>query len=145
MDVVNIEAVNTAAFVFSRMLSPWAQAYNLPAATFRAYMRLTIADPVVQYAWASDGSCRGSITFSATAANGNLAYTANPAPGDTIQLGSTIVTFISGTPAGNQVLIGDTLAGTMANLVAVLTASTDAQIDQCSIRFPVTRWESYSN
>lgn len=47
----------------------------------------------------------------------------NPANNDTINLGNVIVTFVTGTPSGNQVKIGTDVNATMANLVAFINSS----------------------
>jgi hypothetical protein len=132
VDTVNIQAVSNGTFVFSRALAPWAQIYPLASGVFRAFMRLQVTDPVVWYSWASDGSEKGSISFTPTMANGTITFAANPAAGDSIQIGSTLVTFVTGTATGNQVQIGLTLEATMAALLAFLNASSDSQIVLCS-------------
>ena len=107
--------------------------YNVQAATFRSYTRAALGDSVVYYSWASDGSSPGMIRYSATSANGSVAYVSNPQINDTLQLGSSEVTFIAsnGSPSGNQVNVGANTAASLANLLAFLNASADGQIDQC--------------
>jgi len=63
-----------------------------------------------------------------SAAVGSAAFSGNPANLDTITLNGTAVTFVTGTPAGNQVKIEATLSATLAGLLAFLTASTDVQL-----------------
>src|ERR1700730_2865303 len=60
-------------------------------------------------------------------ATGNIAFSANPADQATITLQGTVITFATA-PSAGQVLIGGTLAATLANLLAVLEASVDANI-----------------
>jgi len=129
MDEINLQAVNTATFVFNQSLSAWAPFYPLSEAAFRSYMRKTPEDPVVLYEWSTDN---GRITFAATAANAIIAYEQNPAPDDTLTLGSSIVTFVASPTGGNNVAIAPTLTGTLANLLAFLQASHDSQISRCS-------------
>lgn len=43
-----------------------------------------------------------------------------------------MVTFTTGTPTGNQVFIGTTLAVTLASLAAFLNASSDANISKAT-------------
>lgn len=61
-------------------------------------------------------------------ATGYFNFTANPVNLDTITLNGTAVTFVTGTPVGNQVLIGGTTAATLANLLAFLQSSADVQL-----------------
>lgn len=66
------------------------------------------------------------------AAFGTLAFTTNPAANTTATFGTTVVTFVAANPTGNQVLIGASLAATLANLLTFLQASADASIAQSS-------------
>ncbi|MCW6510998.1 SGNH/GDSL hydrolase family protein [Lichenifustis flavocetrariae] len=52
-----------------------------------------------------------------------------PVAGDTITIGGTVWTWIANgaTPSGNQMALGTSFGGSITNLVAALTASTDAQ------------------
>ena len=99
MDTVNLQALNSTSFVFARTMTPWASLYNLCAGKFRAMMRVTVGDPVVQYEWSSDG---GTITFADSAAQGTVDYPNNPVNGDTLTLGSSQVTFVA---AGSAVVL----------------------------------------
>jgi phage tail sheath gpL-like len=67
-----------------------------------------------------------------TKASGSIGFPANPSNNDTITLGGTVVTFKTNGAAGNQVNIAGNLAGTMANLLAFLQSSTDANIAQAT-------------
>src|ERR1019366_4563234 len=59
-----------------------------------------------------------SVSFGAApTAVGNAAFSGNPANLDTLTIGGTLVTFVTGTPSGSQVQIGSTLAITLASLV----------------------------
>ena len=61
-------------------------------------------------------------------ATGFATFSGNPANNDTITFNGTTVTFVTGTPVGNQVKIGATLAATLTALLAFLQASVDAQL-----------------
>lgn len=62
-------------------------------------------------------------------ASGTITLTGQPSNGDTVTIKGTVVTFVSGTPSGNQVKISavDDL-GTAANLQAFLSGSADANL-----------------
>lgn len=62
-------------------------------------------------------------------AHGTITLTGQPSNGDTVTIKGTAVTFVTGTPSGNQVQISvvDDL-GTAANLQAFLAASADANL-----------------
>lgn len=55
-----------------------------------------------------------------------------PVNNSTITIGTTTITFVTGTPSGNQIKIGATLGATLLNAVTFLNASLDAQIVQAS-------------
>jgi len=59
-------------------------------------------------------------------ANGSITLTGNPANNNTVTINGTTVTFVTGTPVGNQVQIGLTAAATSANLQNFLANSVDA-------------------
>lgn len=76
----------------------------------------------------------GSITLSSNPsygvqASGTITLSGQPTNGDTVTIKGTVVTFVSGTPSGNQVQISvvDDL-GTAANLQAFLQASSDVNL-----------------
>lgn len=67
--------------------------------------------------------------LTAPTATGSFTFAVNPTNLDTITLNGTAVTFVTGTPVGNQVLISTVdLAGTLANLLLFLNASADVQL-----------------
>lgn len=79
----------------------------------------------------TSGTTGTSSTFSllkSPTAVGNFAFSANPAASDKITLNGTDITFVSGTPTGNQVQIGGSLAETLSSLVTFINSSSDAQI-----------------
>jgi hypothetical protein len=55
-------------------------------------------------------------------------FASNPANNDTITVDGTLVTFVTGTPTGNQVKIGTDLPTTLASLATFLNASVDVNI-----------------
>jgi biotin carboxyl carrier protein len=61
---------------------------------------------------------------------GIITFTTNPAAGTTILLNGTVWTFVSSLTTGNQILIGATLAATLASAVSALQASTDTNTKQ---------------
>lgn len=64
-------------------------------------------------------------------ASGTITLTGNPANGNTIVIKGTTVTFVSGTPTGNQVQIGVDEDATALALQAFLQASADANLAAC--------------
>lgn len=70
-------------------------------------------------------------TGAGTAASGTITFNSLPANNDTVTLGGTAVTFVTGTPSGNQVQIGATPGQTAAAFQAFLSASNDANITKC--------------
>jgi hypothetical protein len=90
-------------------MTPWASIYDLASGKFRAMMRITATDPVVQYEWSTDG---GTISFAASAAQGQLDFTSNPANNDTLTLGSSLVTFLT---VGSAVTLAPSSTVTITN------------------------------
>ena len=129
MDTINLQAINSASFVFTQPLSVWAQVYPLADGKFRSYMRSLTTDSIVLYEWSTDN---GRITFNETAAVGLLTYQTNPVANDVINIGTTVLTFVASHTSGNNVVVASTLAGTLANLLAFLEASLDAEIKKCT-------------
>jgi len=132
-------------------------ARNLTALDFSAQTNLNGVASVIDAALGSHGNCswNGSnfVVESATTgagafASGTVTLDTNPSygvqafgeisfdgtttPGDTLDINGTTVTFVSGTPVGNQVLIGATAADTAANFQAFAEASADAGIAACT-------------
>jgi hypothetical protein len=62
-------------------------------------------------------------------ASGQIIFSREPGIGSTISLGGTTITFVSGTPTGNQVQLGGNLDITLNRLIAFLDASADTNID----------------
>ena len=61
-------------------------------------------------------------SVAASKASAVLTFGGKPAASDTITIGSTTLTFVAADPQSNEVLIGDTLAATLTNLIAALPA-----------------------
>lgn len=93
-------------------------------------------DAVNDHFLVSSGTLGANSTVSflaAPTAIGSISFGVNAANNDTITIGGTLITFKAAGPVvGNQVLIGGNTAATLANLLAFLTASVDANITQCS-------------
>lgn len=65
-------------------------------------------------------------------ATGSYTFSAQPAASSTITLNGTVVTFVTGTPTGNQVQIEASLDATLQALATFANASADAQISKCT-------------
>lgn len=61
-------------------------------------------------------------------ATGKVTFSGQPSNLDTLTLNGTAITFVSGTPTGNQVQIGASVAATIAALEAFIDASSDTQL-----------------
>ena len=66
--------------------------------------------------------------FTAPIATGSVTLASNAANLDTLTLNGTTITFVTGTPVGNQVLIGGSTGATLTNLYTFLTTSADANL-----------------
>ena len=129
VDTANLTFPTNGNMVQTFVMDAYASLYNFSVGTFRSQLRDQIADPVTLYEWSAANS---NLTFSQSFANGNITYTTNPSATDTVVLGSTTVTWVSSSPTGNQVLIGATLALSLANFCAFANASLDSQIVKCT-------------
>ena len=67
--------------------------------------------------------------LSAEPASGQIIFSREPGIGSTLKFGATTVTFVSGTPTGNQVQLGGNLEITLARLLDFLSNSPDAEIN----------------
>lgn len=128
MDAVNLQADNAATFIYTRSLAAWDSRYPLSQGAFVGYLRRSVDDSAVLYQWSIANS---RLRFDEEYAVGDIQYGANPSAGDVLVLGATIVEFVAGSPAENQVQIASTLVGTMADLITFLSGSDDTEIDQC--------------
>src|SRR5262245_45360015 len=70
----------------------------------------------------------GDPTTTAVAATGGIAFSAQPAANSTITVNGVSWTFVTGTPTGNQIEIGGTLAATLTNAAAALNGSASPQV-----------------
>lgn len=61
-------------------------------------------------------------------ASGTITLSGQPSNGDTVTIKGTVVTFVTGTPSGNQVQIGGSTALTSAALQTFLAASADTNL-----------------
>ena len=129
MDAVDLTAINTGTFIARHDVSAWAENYPLAAGLFRAHMRVTAGDPVIQYEWST---ANGRILYTESPARGSVTFATNPAPNDMLIVGTTVVTFVASGATGLEVNIGVSLTATLTALLSFLSASTDAQIELCS-------------
>ncbi len=65
-------------------------------------------------------------------ATGTITLDTNPAAADTVTINSTVVTFVTDPPTGNQVLIGADANATAAALQVFLAASVNAGLAACT-------------
>jgi len=72
----------------------------------------------------------------APTASGWINFASNPLASATVTLNGTVVTFVTSSPTGNQVLIGGTTAITMANLVNFANTSVDVNISKLTLNLP---------
>lgn len=78
----------------------------------------------------------GDPVTTAVAATGSIAFTVNPAPGDTITLNGVVWTFVSGTASDNETEIQGTAIQTLDALADDLNASADPEIAKCTCARP---------
>lgn len=70
-----------------------------------------------------------SLSFAcAPTANGSITFAANPVNNSTVTIGGTVVTFVTASPTGSQVLIGASTAATLSNLLTFLSSSADTNL-----------------
>lgn len=128
-------------------------ARNLTALDFTAQTNLNGVATVINNALGANGDCEwngtnfiitspttgagayatGTLTLDTNPAygvqaSGTIQLTGNPANGNTVVIQGTTVTFVSGTPSGNQVQIAGSAALTSAALQAFLEASADSNL-----------------
>jgi len=65
-------------------------------------------------------------------ASGTITLTGNPSNGDSVDINGTTVTFVTGTPSGNQVQIGGDDSATALALQAFLQTSADSNLSACT-------------
>lgn len=87
---------------------------------------------VRQFTGPTDDAFFGSIGDGIlTPATGTILLPTNPTAGQTVTIGTTVLTAVASGATGNQFNIGGTAAITVASLLTLLQASTDGQISQC--------------
>lgn len=110
---------------------------NLSAASFAA------TPTHLNIAYDTNAAAGGSYTLAARVANsssasaslvipsatGSITFTANPSPGDTINLNGVTWTFVASGATGNQTNIGASRAATLTQLAADLNLSQNSIID----------------
>lgn len=69
-----------------------------------------------------------STTGAGAFASGTISLTGQPSANDSFTIDGTVITFVASSPVGSQVVIGTSTAATLANLLAFLQASQDANI-----------------
>ena len=122
MDTFDITHRTNATFVQTFVLTTWCDLYDLSEGHWHAMLRRTVESAVVHYEWSTEA---GNLNYEETRAFGEITFTTNPVPGDTLMIGATIIHF------PGDVAIGAGLANTLANLLAFLEASTDEDINHC--------------
>jgi flagellar hook-associated protein 1 FlgK len=73
-----------------------------------------------------------SASIATVKATGSVTFATNPADTESIIINGTTVTFVSGTPVGNQVKLGGNLSSTLENLNEFLNDSSDVNISQAT-------------
>jgi hypothetical protein len=71
-------------------------------------------------------------TNAGNAATGSIAFSAQPVATSTVTINGTPFTFVSGSPSGNQVQIGGSLAATITALATALNASAVSGVAQAT-------------
>ena len=78
----------------------------------------------------------GDPASSAVAATGYIDFAVNPSDGDTVTIGGTVWTFVSGAASGDETQIQTTATQTIDRLVTDLNASTDTDIAEVTYSRP---------
>lgn len=76
------------------------------------------------------GATSSLSLLSAPTAFGSVTYSVNPVAASTVTIGGTAVTYVAALTTGNQILIGSTLAATLANAVTFLNQSSDTNLSK---------------
>jgi len=125
MDVYNIEHQTNSTFAQTFVLDAWCDLYDFSIGHWHSHLRRQLASAVVHYEWSTEN---GMIEFDESNAVGWISFTNNPDIGEAIMIGATVVEF----GASDGVVIGATLAVTLANLLAYLEASVDEDLSRCT-------------
>lgn len=75
---------------------------------------------------------KSNSTGAGVKASGPITFTGACSNNDTITVGGTLITLVTGTPSGSQVLIGGSAAATAGNLQTFLQNSVDSNISKCT-------------
>jgi hypothetical protein len=81
-----------------------------------------------QFTSGTTGAASTLSFLQTSAAAGKAVFAGQPTATHVLTVDGTAVTFVAAGPVGNQVMIGSTLAITLANLLAFLNSSVDANI-----------------
>lgn len=112
-------------------------AKTITGLNFSASGNLNSVASLIQTALSGAGTCvwtgtefiiTSATTGAGVEATGNITLTGNPAANDTVTVNGVVITFVSASPTGNEVLIGSTAADTAANLWTFLFNSTNASL-----------------
>lgn len=76
----------------------------------------------------SQFSITSDSTGAGVSASGTITFSTAPTAADTVTINGVAITFVTGTPSGNQVLIGGTAATSAVNLNTFLQASSNASL-----------------
>src|SRR6187431_3201878 len=108
-DYVPITAYVTTPFVFTHVLENWDALFDLYDGEIDAYMRPSTEDLNVTYVWSTR---KGNLTLTPATAAATMEFLELPVAGETIVIGESHITFVDGTPAGeNEVQISASLSG----------------------------------
>jgi hypothetical protein len=80
------------------------------------------------------GSGKFGNSATGLAASGWVTFARQPANNETLVVNGATVTFVTGTPTGDQVKIGDTLGDTVANAAALMDGSATAGLAALTFR-----------
>lgn len=80
----------------------------------------------------------GDPTSAAVKAEGAIEFSVNPTASQTVTINGEIFTFVTGSPAGNQIQIQGTVAQTIDAGVAVLNASSDSDVNVATYSRPTS-------
>lgn len=131
----SVRLITSQADLTAILNTPSAAVTELQAmyTTYSANNAANVAPYVLELGTAGTRAS-GTVTFGANPSYGVQASgtitiaVGNVSNGDTVTIQGTVVTFVTGTPVGNQVLIGSSNTVTSANLQAFLQTSADANL-----------------
>ena len=106
-------------------LDAWCDLYDFTLGHWHSMLRKQIESAIAHYEWSTENA---NLTYSETLAHGEIAFTLNPEIGDTLTIGTAVLEF--GVTDG--IMIGDSLAETLTNLLSFLNTSTDPEVLKCT-------------